>query len=199
MNPFLVGAAVVGAVSLLSLAVMTAQVNASTRRMAQALADGPRPDGVPLAGLARLRLEADAAGFVPADEGLVRLGDNQLLVMVHPEGTRAELIQHPDHDPGFAFATDLADGSRVVSVPWVHGLERDRIRIPGASFDELLTAHRGGVGERIAAGAQVVAADTATALARAIESDRREMREWSARPWRHSLTVTLQQLRPGAR
>lgn len=181
------------------LGISTMQIHRSFVNASSAIEAGPQPDSVPMPGLVPLRHMAEAFGFVAVHEGLVRFGDYQLLVMVHGDGTRTELIERPDLDAGFAFATEFTDGTRVASVPWVQGSEKDRIRMPGATFDELLARHREAVADRCRDGATVDPATPATALAIALESDKVEMRSVMERPWRSAFVSAFQQLVPGVR
>lgn len=180
-------------VLILWAALLVAQVLGSTRKVAAALHAATPPVDDVLHALAELCAQAEARGFEPSPEGVVWLGENQIAIYVHADGTRAELIQHPRFPPGFSLFTDLGEDGQVVSVPWGHGLEPDRIRVPGASFSELLDRHRAEVAARVERGASVTPARADDALAATIASDTDESARMLSTPWRNAAVVTLQQ------
>lgn len=178
-------------------AFVLAHQTATVLRNVRATADGvfapPAPVHAPHTELWNLTQEMRAAGFVLVPEGVVQVGANHLAVLVHDDGTRVEIIQGEGIPAGYACGTELDSGGPVVSVPWSHGIETDRIRVPGASLSELLVHHRAEVSRRLAGGATVRPIGPAGALAAVMASDQDEVTTVLAAPWRHSARMALQQ------
>ena len=172
----------------------TASVLRGVRTTADGLASAPMEVASPRDELRSLAEWARGpAGFVLVPEGVVQVGDNHLAVLVHSDGTRVEVIQGDGIPAGYACATEMSSGRPVVSVPWSHGIEDGRVRVPGATLPELLAHHRTEVARRVAGGDSVHAIALDDALAIVMTSDQDEVEAMLAAPWRHSLHVALQQ------
>ena len=172
----------------------TATVLRGVRTTADGLAAAPVVVASPREDLRRLAESMQGPwGFILVPEGVVQVGDNHLAVLVHPDGTRVEIIQGHGIPAGYACATEMSSGPAVVSVPWSHGIDEGRIRVPGATLPELLGHHHAEVARRVAGGDMVRPIAGSDALALVMMSDQDEAAAVLAAPWRHSLQIALQQ------
>jgi hypothetical protein len=180
--------------ALLVVVHQTATVVRGVRTTADGLIAAPVEVASPRDELRRLAESMQGpAGFVLVPEGVVQVGDNHLAVLVHSDGTRVEIIQGDGIPAGYACATEMSSGRAVVSVPWSHGIDEGRIRVPGATLPELLEHHHAEVARRVAGGDRVCPIAVGDALAIVMLSDQDEAAAVLAAPWRHSLQIALQQ------
>jgi hypothetical protein len=169
-------------------------IAASHRLMARGL-DVPVGDAMLIPELVDLHRRVQSLGFEPVSNATLWSGDIQMTWLVHADGTVAELVCSPDLEPGFGLATMLSDSSWVMSSPYPHGTDRTKIRVPGASFEELLEHHRTGVSVR-AAGRSVEIPDRDTLVAAMVDLERSEMREVFHRFWWNCSMAWFRQLVP---